>query len=393
MDATGEASADRQMVSKSTPFNFFEEILHTGPGTLTGRYLRTFWHPVYLGRDLTAGRAVPIKLMSEEFTLYRGEHGEAHAVAFRCAHRGTQLSTGWVEGDTIRCFYHGWAYDGNGQCVRRPAEPDPFCNRIRIRSYPVEEYLGLIFVYQGEGEPPPRPRFPEADELLASGEGIVRASGGGVPQPSNYFARLDQAFGDNTHTYFAHRESFVLQGGLVGIPVLSAEETEYGAIVRNKRDNGIEGASHYTMPNLNMFSTPPRSPDIAWQATLAWRIPVDDEHWIGYLVNLTRVKGGAEAKQRLLERPVFSGGPYLVDGQELTMEQLGEEILAGRKCWHDFTEAERANMIGVQDYVTVIGQGVYAPEPRITWAAAMWAWRWCARSGSGSCARWRRADH
>ena len=51
----------------------------------------------------------------------------------------------------------------------------------------------VIFVYQGEGEPPPLPRYPEADELMESDEGIVRAVGGGVPQPSNYFARLDQA--------------------------------------------------------------------------------------------------------------------------------------------------------------------------------------------------------
>src|SRR4051812_43770321 len=105
------------------------DFAHTGPGTLAGRFMRKFWHPVYRAQDLPAGRAKPVKIMNEEFTLYRGESGKIHAVAFRCAHRGTQLSTGWVEGDTIRCFYHGWAYDGNGQCVEQPAEPEPFCNR------------------------------------------------------------------------------------------------------------------------------------------------------------------------------------------------------------------------------------------------------------------------
>ena len=84
------------------------DFVHTGPGTLAGRYLRMFWHPVYLARELKLAHAVPVRIMSEDFTLYRGESGTAYAVGFRCAHRGTQLSAGWVEGDCVRCFYHGW---------------------------------------------------------------------------------------------------------------------------------------------------------------------------------------------------------------------------------------------------------------------------------------------
>ncbi|MBM2812335.1 MAG: hypothetical protein HW416_3094 [Chloroflexi bacterium] len=75
------------------------DFVHTGPGTLAGRYLRMFWQPVALSADLPAGRTIPIRIMSEDLTLYRGEGGGAHLLAFRCAHRGTQLSTGWVEGD------------------------------------------------------------------------------------------------------------------------------------------------------------------------------------------------------------------------------------------------------------------------------------------------------
>lgn len=91
-----------------------------------------FWQPVRLAADLQPGRALPIRIMSEDFTLYRGEarpdlsrlpegvgadgagEGRPHLVAFRCAHRGTRLSTGWLEGDNLRCFYHGWAYEGTG---------------------------------------------------------------------------------------------------------------------------------------------------------------------------------------------------------------------------------------------------------------------------------------
>ena len=56
----------------------WKDFVHTGPGTLAGRYMRRFWQPVYLAEDLRPGRAVPIRIMSEDFTLYRGEGGLAH---------------------------------------------------------------------------------------------------------------------------------------------------------------------------------------------------------------------------------------------------------------------------------------------------------------------------
>src|SRR5688500_16288737 len=94
----------------------YVDFSHVGPDDLAGRYLRRFWHPVHRSQDLPAGRALPLKILNEDFTLYRGESGQVHAVAFRCAHRLTQLNTGWVEGEHIRCRYHGWTYDGTGQC-------------------------------------------------------------------------------------------------------------------------------------------------------------------------------------------------------------------------------------------------------------------------------------
>ena len=115
----------------------YTDFAHTGPGTLAGRYLRRFWQPIYHSSDLAAGWPKPVQVMSERYTLYRGESGTPYLVAERCAHRGTQLSTGWVEGDCLRCFYHGWKYDGAGQCVEQPAEDASFAAKVRIASYPL----------------------------------------------------------------------------------------------------------------------------------------------------------------------------------------------------------------------------------------------------------------
>src|ERR1043166_4817477 len=108
--------------NRSSKHPDFKDFVHTGPETLCGRYMRLFWQPVYRSRDLERGHTKPIRIMGEDFTLYRGEGGSPHVVAFRCAHRGTQLSAGSVEGDCLRCVYHGWKYDGSGQCVEQPAE-------------------------------------------------------------------------------------------------------------------------------------------------------------------------------------------------------------------------------------------------------------------------------
>src|SRR3954471_2345833 len=98
------------------------DLVHVGPGTLAGQFIRSFWQPVYLARDLANGWAKRIEIMGEFFTLYRGETGQANLVADRCPHRNTQLAIGWVEGNDIRCFYHGWKFDGTGACLEQPCE-------------------------------------------------------------------------------------------------------------------------------------------------------------------------------------------------------------------------------------------------------------------------------
>ncbi len=77
----------------------FSEVVHTGPGTLAGRYLRMFWQPVCCSYELASGRALPVQILGEDFTVYRGDSGVPYLVGPRCAHRGTQLSVGSVEGE------------------------------------------------------------------------------------------------------------------------------------------------------------------------------------------------------------------------------------------------------------------------------------------------------
>ncbi|MGH7033506.1 MAG: Rieske 2Fe-2S domain-containing protein, partial [Stellaceae bacterium] len=87
------------------------DVAHTWPGTLAGLFIRRFWQPIARSMDLEVGWPQRIELLGEHFTVYRGETGQAHVVQDACPHRQTRLFLGWVEGECIRCFYHGWKFD------------------------------------------------------------------------------------------------------------------------------------------------------------------------------------------------------------------------------------------------------------------------------------------
>ena len=125
------------------------DFAHTGPDTLAGRLLRKAWQPVYVAGDLKPGWARTVKVLSEEITLYRGQDGKAFAVGGRCAHRGLLLSTGMVDGDCIRCAYHGWTYDTAGRLRATPAfgaAPDFDKKDFALFPVRVDTWRGFVFV-------------------------------------------------------------------------------------------------------------------------------------------------------------------------------------------------------------------------------------------------------
>src|SRR5215208_1779019 len=130
-------------------------LLHqTSADTLMGKLLRSFWQPIAISDQLSNGTALPVRIMGEDLTLYRGTSGKPSLVDGRCAHRCTVLHTGWVQGDQIRCMYHGWLYDGTGQCLEMPAEKGGRPESVKIKAYPVRDYFGLVFAFMGDGAAP-----------------------------------------------------------------------------------------------------------------------------------------------------------------------------------------------------------------------------------------------
>ncbi|HLY64869.1 MAG TPA: Rieske 2Fe-2S domain-containing protein [Chloroflexota bacterium] len=329
------------------------QLLHTGPDTLAGRYLRNYWQPVYRAKDLQPGQTVPIQIMSDRFTLYRGEGGAAHLVAFRCAHRGTQLSSGWVEDDCIRCLYHGWKYESSGQCVEQPGEDEGFAAKIKIASYPLQEYLGLVFAYLGPGDPPPLRHYPDFDR-----PGVVVTM---TPElwPCNYWNRLDND-PDGFHVLFTHRESIGRMGrlNLYEERRLSVEETEYGLRTRLNMPDRPPEYLHAIMPNVNTIRVrtgvaTSRDDVSVWEDRMTWAVPVTDEQSLRFEVNHVRLDG--EAAEAYRER-------YARQEQQLSQANaVGDLVLTGKLRIPDIDpNASSYELFRVEDYATEVGQGTIA---------------------------------
>jgi phenylpropionate dioxygenase-like ring-hydroxylating dioxygenase large terminal subunit len=109
---------------------------------------------------------VQVKMLGQEFVLYRDDAGQVHCLSDVCLHRGGSLSGGWNKGDSVACPYHGWRFNGDGCVIFIPSEGPDFTppDRARVDAYPTQEAYGMIWVFLGdapEEERFPLPEFPE----------------------------------------------------------------------------------------------------------------------------------------------------------------------------------------------------------------------------------------
>lgn len=132
-----------------------------------------YWYPVGWATQLKAGNVMPVKIWQQAIAVYRDENGQIHALEDACPHKGVALHKGKVQGCHLTCAYHGWEFNGSGECVRIPYLPEnQKLPRATARSYPVQEKYTLIWVFPGDPtlaatiEPPKVPEFDHPDYLM-----------------------------------------------------------------------------------------------------------------------------------------------------------------------------------------------------------------------------------
>lgn len=320
----------------------FEQV---SPASLAGRFMRSFWQPIAMATQIEPGRARPVHAFGESFTLYRTPDGTLNLTEFRCPHRRTQLSTGWVESDGIRCMYHGWKFGTDGQCKEVPGEDNEnYIRRIKLKTYPVREYLGLVFAYVGDGEPPEMPRytaFEDASYLDVST----------YFRDCNYFQNIENGI-DEVHVNFTHSTGLFEHSGLnEEVPQVEAEQTSYGLVAKGVRSDGRVRETHLLMPNILMLKLPPSAEgENEWRNYISWRIPVTDTLHMTFIVQGVSIAGEDIDK--------FIAARDEVNAQIAALESfkdVSRRVMSGEIAMSDIPP--RPDITGIQDYVTQVGQG------------------------------------
>lgn len=339
------APLDQDIASSESPNRYGVDMTTTRPGTPGGRFMRKFWLAIDRSVDLAPGQAKPIRIMSEDYALYRGASGQAQVIDYRCPHRGAQMHLGWVEGEDIRCVYHGWKFDCAGQCVEQPAEEAGFARKVKLRTWPTREHMGLIFAYFGEGEPPAFPPYPVPPQ-----DGLIET----WPLyhvPCNYLQCFENSM-DEVHVAFVHAPGGS-HAAMSDLPLISGEETDWGMLRYGKRSSGkVRSTLHYA-PSVTRVIVPPLAGMDGvggWTEIYFNFTPVDDENHLWLITHHVKVTGdAAEAYRR-------KRAEYLEkQARARPALDVARDLMAGNGRFADVLD--HPDLAIVQDIAVQAGQG------------------------------------
>ena len=178
-------------------------LTQTGPGTPMGQVFRSYWLPALMAAELPENECPPVrvKMLSERLLAFRDTNGNYGLIDEFCAHRGVSLWFGRNEENGLRCPYHGWKYDTTGQCIDVPSEPaeSGFCQKIKLKSYPLVKRGPVLWTYMGP--PEKQPPLPEWEFATVPAEQTFISK---RLQDSNWLQAMEGGI-DSSHVSFLHR--------------------------------------------------------------------------------------------------------------------------------------------------------------------------------------------
>ncbi len=251
-----------------------------------GELMRRYWHPIAASVQLSDDEPTrEVRLLGEDLVLFRSAAGKLGLIEPSCPHRKANLSYGVPEPEGIRCAYHGWLFDVEGNCVDQPSEPagSRFKEKVKLKAYKVQELGGLIFAYMG---PEPAPLLPRWDVLVWEGHREVQS----IMLPCNWLQcqenSLDPLHFQWLHRYFGgymmnrlrppeERDAWNAQTGGKGADhkKIGFEVTDYGVIKRRLVGDETEDDEYWRIGHPVLF---PNMLRVAKGMQI--RTPVDDTH-------------------------------------------------------------------------------------------------------------------
>jgi len=229
------------------------KITRVGPGTPCGEFMRRYWQPFLLSSELPEADCPPVRvrLLCEDLVAFRDTDGRVGLIDAHCPHRRAPIFFGRNEECGMRCVYHGWKFDRNGDCVDMPSEPagTPLQARVKIKAYPTFEGGGVVWAYMGPREHMPAPpdyewmRAPETHRFVSK-----------TYEDCNFLQALEGGL-DTAHSSYAHNNDIAnrnMPRNRDKAPRLDVELTDYGYRYISTRRTGDSGSYvrvyQYIMP-------------------------------------------------------------------------------------------------------------------------------------------------
>lgn len=263
-----------------------EQLTQVGPGTPMGELLRRYWYPVAFVRELDEWPIKKVRLLGENFALWRRPKGGYGIMQEHCPHRRASMVYGVVEEEGLRCGYHGWLFDTTGQCLDQPAEPEgsTFANRVQAFAGRAEELGGMVWAYVG---PDPAPELPRFDVYVDDGFKDC----GWTVLPCNWLQIMENSV-DPHHVEWLHGRYFKFLGeqqGFLAPPgfqkkhvKVGFDEMEWGILKRRVLEGNSEDADDWAVGHPLVFPYCMRVGGAGIEQ-MQIRVPIDDTHtWVAF---------------------------------------------------------------------------------------------------------------
>ncbi len=272
-------------------------LTQTGAGTPMGDLMRRYWLPALLSEEIPAPDSPPVqvRLLGEELVAYRDTEGRVGLLEEHCLHRGTSLFYGRNEECGLRCLYHGWKMDVDGNVLEMVSEPaaSDLPHKVHHRAYRTHEWAGIVWGYLG-----PQDQVPDfVPPPWAPGD-HVRVSIAKVIVPCNWAQVLEGNI-DSSHSSSLHSSDMVparvsgsqatdkkwLRPSTDKAPRLQVEHTSYGfryAAIRRPITNADE--TDYIRSTVFIAPSSALIPPNNRYNVANFNVPIDDTHTVFHFI-------------------------------------------------------------------------------------------------------------
>jgi phthalate 4,5-dioxygenase len=259
-----------------------DTMSRVGSGTPMGEAMRRFWMPALISAEVLAdGAPLRLRMLGEDLVAFRDTNGKVGIVDAYCPHKRAPLFFGRNEQCGLRCVYHGWKFDVDGNCkdipnIVPPDNYDMLVKRMKITAYDTAEAGGIVWVYMGPKDKKPGlpmmewmglpPEYVHVSRWLQRSNWI-QGMEGELDTAHISFLHLSQSMGDTLS-----RGASLAQDGA---PLTFVKDTDYGffyAARRRFENQFYWRITHWLLP---MWSAVPPTPEFYFGHGRGWS-PIDD---------------------------------------------------------------------------------------------------------------------